>query len=426
MSDLLSPNKRILLVDDNPSIHDDFKRVLWRDNSKARDLDADAAALFGYQEEADDVADEVPFELDSALQGEEALEKVKAACEAGNPYAVAFVDMRMPPGWDGLKTIEEIWKVDSNIQIVICTAYSDRSWKEIQKSLTERDRWLVVKKPFDQIEVVQLAHSLTCKWDLKKAAGLRMEVLEQIVASRTEQLTAALQTNSDFLIHVSHEMLTPMNGIFGYLDLLSEPNPESEKMEYVKEARESSEQLLRLVNQVLSYNEAGSDEVSPVTIQVELNAWLESVLNEDLRTKASERNLSLNIQIDPAIRTQYHLPTNVVEKVLLLLLDNATKFTQSGVVEISVQPSGMNPSDLFFKVSDTGTGLTPEQVELVKIPFAQIDSSLTRSNDGIGIGLPLARRLLKVIGSSLEIESLAREGTCASFHITSVKGDRIA
>ena len=425
MSDLLSPNKRILLVDDNPSIHDDFKRVLWRDNSKARDLDADAAALFGYDEEEDDNSDEVPFELDSALQGEEALDKVKAACEAGNPYAVAFVDMRMPPGWDGLKTIEEIWKVDSNIQIVICTAYSDRSWKEIQRSLTERDRWLVVKKPFDQIEVVQLAHALTSKWDLQKAADLRTEGLEQIVGSRTEQLSAALQTNSDFLIHVSHEMLTPMNGIFGYLDLLSEPNPESEKIEYVSEARECSEQLLRLVNQVLAYNEAGSDEVTPVNKAVNLNAWLEGILDEDLRESAAEKKLSIEIQIDPTIRSQYHMPTNVVEKVLLLLLENAIKFTQAGVVEISVEPSGRDPSNLFFKVSDTGTGLTPEQVELVKIPFAQIDSSLTRSNDGIGIGLPLARRLLKVIGSHLEIESLENEGTCASFHVTSVLGEQV-
>ena len=98
MSNLLEPNRRILIVDDNPAIHDDFKRVLWRDDSKARDLDADAAALFGYQGDSSNFG-EIHFELDSADQGQEALEMVKEAITMGKPYAMAFVDMRMPPGW---------------------------------------------------------------------------------------------------------------------------------------------------------------------------------------------------------------------------------------------------------------------------------------------------------------------------------------
>ena len=421
MSNLSEPNRRILLVDDNPAIHDDFKRVLWRDDSKARDLDADAAALFGYEDGNVDFG-EVQFELDSAHQGQEALEKVKEALADGKPYAMAFVDMRMPPGWDGLKTIEEIWKVDDSIQIVICTAYSDKSWKEIQDTLTDRDRWMVVKKPFDQIEVLQLAHALTTKWDLKKAAELRADALEQIVKARTEQLTAALQTNSDFLNHVSHEMLTPMNGILGYLDLLSEPCDDDEETEYVKEAKGCGENLLRLINQILAYNEAGAEEVKPLTASVNVHDWLPGIANDAIREDAQKKGLHITVKVAPDIQNHYHMPENIVGRVLHILVENAIKFTQSGTITLIAEPSDRSSSDLLFKVSDTGVGLSEEQLKLINIPFAQIDSSYTRNNDGIGIGLPLARRLLSLIGSSLEIESTGVDGSCVSFHVTSVLG----
>src|SRR5687767_10442884 len=152
--DTLSPaNRRILVVDDNPAIQNDFRGILAAAPTSTAEIDAEAELLLGA---AAPIAISSPFELDAALQGEEALEMVRRACEAGRPYAMAFIDMRMPPGWDGLTTISRIWEVDPAIQTVICTAYSDRSWDEIQATLTQRDRWLVLKKPFDKIEVLQL------------------------------------------------------------------------------------------------------------------------------------------------------------------------------------------------------------------------------------------------------------------------------
>ena len=294
MTDLLKPNRRILLVDDNPSIHQDFRRVLLPDCSDVRDLDDEAVLLFGGEAKVVEVED-IQFELESAHQGEEALEMVKAAIEAGKPYAMAFVDMRMPPGWDGLRTIEEIWKVDHSIQIVICTAYSDRSWSEIQSTLTARDRWLVVKKPFDQIEVLQLAHALTMKWDLTKVAVLRQNALELIVAARTEQLSAALRTNTDFLNNASHEMLTPMNGIIGMLQLLDDTTLDAEQTEFLKMATTSAERLLHLLKQVLAYNEAGAEEVEPVNSLVELQDWIPGMIGEPLRADLVGKGLELEV-----------------------------------------------------------------------------------------------------------------------------------
>ena len=113
-------NRRILVIDDNPSIHEDFRKILSpTDAKRVAGLDADEAALFG---ETVNRSRSWGFQIDSAFQGEEGLEKVRAAAAADAPYAVAFVDVRMPPGWDGIETISRIWKEFPDLQMVVCTA----------------------------------------------------------------------------------------------------------------------------------------------------------------------------------------------------------------------------------------------------------------------------------------------------------------
>jgi PAS domain S-box-containing protein len=157
----INPNRRILIVDDNESIHSDFHNILCPDSVDQTTVNEMEAVLF---EEAVKTEQPNAFELDSAFQGKEALEMVKKALEEERPYAMAFVDVRMPPGWDGIETITQIWKVDPALQIVVCTAYADYSWEEIRAKVGQPDNLLVLKKPFDNIEVQQLAHALTKKW----------------------------------------------------------------------------------------------------------------------------------------------------------------------------------------------------------------------------------------------------------------------
>ena len=182
-------NRRILIIDDNPSIHEDFRKILGPGDAKlAQELDADEAALFG---DTSDAFRNRSFQIDSAMQGQEGLEKVRAAIAADAPYAVAFVDVRMPPGWDGIETISRIWKEFPDLQIVICTAYSDYSWDEIAKSVGNTDHMLVLKKPFDNVEVLQMAHALSKKWQLTQIARRQMEELDALVSQRTAELRAA-------------------------------------------------------------------------------------------------------------------------------------------------------------------------------------------------------------------------------------------
>jgi PAS domain S-box-containing protein len=120
---------------------------------------------------------------------------VQAKVAEGQPYALAFVDVRMPPGWDGVETIKQLWQVDPNLQVVICTAYSDYSWTDIYAKLGHSDSLLILKKPFDNIEVIQLAHALTRKWQTTQQARAKMEDLDLMVARRT----AELQSTNDSL-----------------------------------------------------------------------------------------------------------------------------------------------------------------------------------------------------------------------------------
>jgi nitrogen-specific signal transduction histidine kinase/CheY-like chemotaxis protein len=179
---------RILVIDDNPDIHRDFKTILLEEQANTK-LDSLGAELFGRS-----VCKSTPknkYELDFASQGKEGHEKIKQALSQNRPYELAFVDMRMPPGWDGLVTIEHIWKTDPNIQVVICTAYSDYSWEDISQRLGRSENLLILKKPFDSVEIAQLATALTEKWTLAKRASMKMDQLEQIVQERTHKLATA-------------------------------------------------------------------------------------------------------------------------------------------------------------------------------------------------------------------------------------------
>jgi len=187
-----SLNRRILVVDDNPAIHEDFRKILSRTREAANQLAHAEAELFG-----DTPADPTTimpegFDLSSALQGQEALEKVREAQSALRPFAMAFMDIRMPPGWDGIETTLRLWEEAPDLEVVICTAHTDYSWQDMLRQLAHPDRFLVLKKPFEAIEVLQLAHSLTAKWELGRQARLRQEQLEKMVQERTEHLQNAL------------------------------------------------------------------------------------------------------------------------------------------------------------------------------------------------------------------------------------------
>jgi two-component system NtrC family sensor kinase len=149
---------RILVIDDNPAIHEDFRKILCRNRGSSSQLDAMEAALFGT---AAPLGQQSEFEIDSAYQAHEGLARVFHALQEGRPYDMAFVDVRMPPGWDGIEVTPKLWIADPDLHIVLCTAYSDYSWEEMFARIGASDRMYILRKPFDRMEVLQLAHTLT-------------------------------------------------------------------------------------------------------------------------------------------------------------------------------------------------------------------------------------------------------------------------
>ena len=133
-------NRRILVIDDNEAIHKDFREILGTADTDTAALDEAKAAILGT---APEVSKQEGFQIDSAFQGQEGLERVRQALHEGRPYAMAFIDVRMPPGWDGIKTIQQIWAEYPQLQAVICTAYSDYQWQDITDKLGQTDQLLI-------------------------------------------------------------------------------------------------------------------------------------------------------------------------------------------------------------------------------------------------------------------------------------------
>lgn len=192
-SSKVTPNRNILVIDDNAAIHADFRKVLGRPEATSVELDAFEAEIFGGLES-------VWFDIDAASQGEEGLSKVRQSIAENRPYALAFVDVRMPPGWDGIETTRRLWEVDPNLQVVICTAHSDYSWEQMQEELTPGDRLLILKKPFDAIEVQQLANALTEKWRLTKEAANQQRAERMAQQEKVREQASLLNNARDAIL----------------------------------------------------------------------------------------------------------------------------------------------------------------------------------------------------------------------------------
>lgn len=260
-----SESKRILLVDDNAAIHEDFCKVLA---IQAVDpaLDNIESAIFGKQSVVNN-DQEQQFNIDSAYQGQEALEKVRQALANGQPYALAFVDIRMPPGWNGVETIQHIWGVDPNIQMVICTAHSDFSFEEISQQLESSDNLLILKKPFDSMEIRQIALTLTTKWELRRQVKFQMDNLQNLVKERTMDLEKSysllkttLESIQEGIIAVDRdEKMVTYNKRFIEVWAISEELVKSKKsaeiFKMLSEQLEDAELFIRMMNRLLKQPE---------------------------------------------------------------------------------------------------------------------------------------------------------------------------
>jgi signal transduction histidine kinase len=402
-------NRRILVVDDQEAIREDFRKILASAGMPAPALASARAAFFG-GESAPVAPAAASYELTLASQGEEACELAERALREGRRFALAFVDVRMPPGIDGLQTIKRLWQSDPELEVVICTAFSDYSFEQIVQELGQSARLLILKKPFDPIEVRQLAGALSEKWNVARREAARLLEL----ATANERALSASRAKSEFLANMSHEIRTPMNALLGYVELLCDPSSApDERARYAGTIKSSSDHLLTILNDILDISRIEASrlvvnhaDISPFELAREVLLLL--------APQAGERDLALTLEVPRPIPEVIETDLVRARQILLNLVGNALKFTPQGGVRVVVRLDEHEHSDhryLCIDVIDTGIGIAPRELARIFEPFSQADGSSTRRYGGTGLGLTISKRLALLLGGDVEARSEPGQGS---------------
>lgn len=265
-----------------------------------------------------------------------------------------------------------------------------------------------IKKDDEVTGTVMVSRNITEKFNYEKNLLEQKELAEE-----------ASKAKSQFLSVMSHEIRTPLNAIIGLGNLLLENNPKPEQLQRLKTLKFSSENLLTIVNDILDYNKIESDKMVLESISFNLQEVLSQVYQTyEIRTQ--EKGISLDLVIGEEVPVGVIGDPTRLSQVLMNLLNNAVKFTETGSIRIVVeQVNAMNgQSTISFAISDTGIGIPENKMQSVFELFTQADSATTRRFGGTGLGLPICKRILEKMGAELKVKSEVNKGSTFYFDLT--------
>jgi signal transduction histidine kinase len=441
-----TPQLRILVADDEYAILNLYRDVLSSGEedgqSMVAELEALAGKLFGEQEQE---TAPVPYDLVLCQQGNEAVEAVKVSIDEGQPFAVAFLDVRMPPGPDGIQIADRIRALDPNIEIVIVTGYSDIEPQTIARRVLPAHKLLYIHKPFHSSEILQFAAALSAKWQMEGELRKLHQDLEHRVEARTVELTKtnerlareiqqrqqlqdlaerANRAKSEFLANMSHELRTPLNHIIGFTELVLHKQVgtlNAAQEEYLQDVLHSSKHLLSVITDVLELARLEAGKLELERSEVDLKRLLEQSL-AIVEEKAIERSIQLSADIQD-------IPESVIadgpklKQSIDNLISNAVKFTSDGgsICLTAKRFTGRHPQPatgeyIEISVTDTGVGIKEEDFARIFDPFEQVESSTSRKFQGTGLGLAVTKRVVELHGGQIWVKS-AGEGQGSTFTV---------
>jgi signal transduction histidine kinase len=320
-----------------------------------------------------------------------------------NRYGAILLDLQMP-GMDGFEVMEGLKEIEADgyLPVLVITAQPEHRLRALEAGARD-----FVSKPFDLAELRARVRNI-----------LEVRLLHCELEVKRREAERANRAKSEFLAIMSHEFRTPLGAITGMADLLSRTGLTSEQQKYVEIFQRTGVSLLNLINDILDLSKVESGHIELEAVDLDLHDVVSRAM-EIVTVRAAAKGLWLRQTIAPDVPRYLTGDPNRIRQIVINLLGNAIRFTETGGIDVTVEndPGNARRGTLRLAVSDTGIGIAPDKLSAIFGSFTQADSSTARRYGGTGLGLAISKQLVELMGGAIRVESTPGVGSTFSFTV---------